>query len=94
MKKVVKDYNELFLHDDLWISFFLYFIKKNKILSLQEYLEKDSSGKPSLIYDSHIDSPGLISNYGKNLDEAVNKRDEIALKSLKYMINKVKELTF
>jgi len=89
-EKVVKDYNELFLHDDLWISFFLYFIKNNKILSLQEHLEKDSLGKPSLIYDSHIDSPGLISNYGKNLNEAVNRRDEIALKSLKYMINKVK----
>ena len=48
-EKVVKDYNELFLHDDLWISFFLYFIKNNKILSLQEQLEKDSLGKPSLI---------------------------------------------
>ena len=59
-------------------------------MDFQEYLEKDSSGKPSLIYDSHIDSPGLISNYGKNLNEAVIKRDEIALKSLKYMINKVK----
>ena len=89
-ERVVKDYNELFLHDDLWISFFLYFIKKNKILSLQEYLEKDSSDKSPLIYDSHIDTPGLISNYGKNLNEAVIKRDEIALKSLKYMINKVK----
>ena len=89
-ERVVKDHNELFLHDDLWISFFLYFIKKNKILSLQEYLEKDSSDKSPLIYDSHIDTPGLISNYGKNLNEAVIKRDEIALKSLKYMINKVK----
>ena len=89
-ERVVKDHNELFLHDDLWISFFLYFIKKNKILSLQEYLEKDSSDKSPLIYDSHIDIPGLISNYGKNLNEAVIKRDEIALKSLKYMINKVK----
>ena len=89
-ERVVKDHNELFLHDDLWISFFLYFIKKNKILSLQEYLEKDSSDKSPLIYDSHIDTPGLISNYGKNLNEAVIKRDEIALKSLKYMINKIK----
>ena len=89
-ERVVKDHNELFLHDDLWISFFLYFIKKNKILSLQEHLEKDSSDKSPLIYDSHIDTPGLISNYGKNLNEAVIKRDEIALKSLKYMINKVK----
>ena len=38
--KVVKDYKELFLYDDLWISFFLYFFKKNKILSLQKYLRK------------------------------------------------------
>ena len=35
--KVVKDYKELFLYDDLWISFFLYFFKKNKILSLHEH---------------------------------------------------------
>jgi hypothetical protein len=92
--KVVKNYKELFLHDDLWISYFLYFIKKNKILSLQEYLEKENGDKQSLIYKSHINSPGLISNYGKNLNEAVIKRDQIALKSLKYMVNKTKNLTF
>jgi len=34
--KVVKDYKELFLYDDLWISYFLYFFKKNKITIRQK----------------------------------------------------------
>ena len=42
---VVKDYHELFLYDDLWLSYFLFYFKKNKILSLQELLEIDASGK-------------------------------------------------
>ena len=43
--KVVKDYKELFLYDDLWISYFLYFFKKNKIFSLQNYLKKMMTAK-------------------------------------------------
>ncbi|SVE12721.1 uncharacterized protein METZ01_LOCUS465575, partial [marine metagenome] len=64
--KVVKNYKELFLYDDLWISYFLYFFKKNKILSLQEYLKKSEDGKPSLIYKIHIVTSGLVSTYGKD----------------------------
>ena len=52
--KVVKDYKELFLHDDLWISYFLYFFKKNKILSLQEHLRKNKEGKRNLIYKTQF----------------------------------------
>jgi len=92
--KVVKDYKELFLYDDLWISYFLYFFKKNKILSLQKHLKKDKDGKPALIYKTHIVASGLISTYGKDLVDAVNKRDKIALESLKYMQKKVKGLNF
>ena len=92
--KVVKNYKELFLYDDLWISYFLYFFKKNKILSLQEYLKKDDNGKPTLIYKTHIVASGLISTYGKNLIEAVRKRDQIALESFKYMQKKTKGLSF
>jgi|TARA_B110000438_G_C15812640_1_gene650368 hypothetical protein len=92
--KVVKDYKELFLYDDLWISYFLYFFKKNKILSLQEHLKKDIHGKPSLIYKTRIEAAGLISTYGKNLIEAVRKRDEIAIESFKYMQEKTKDLSF
>ena len=92
--KVVKNYKELFLYDDLWISYFLYFFKKNKILSLQEYLKKDNNGKPTLIYKTHIVASGLISTYGKNLIEAVRKRDQIALESFKYMQEKTKGLNF
>ena len=92
--KVVKDYKELFLYDDLWISYFLYFFKKNKILSLQEYLKKDSDGKPFLIYKKDIVTSGLIETYGKNLIDAVRKRDQIAVESFKYMQEKTKGLSF
>ena len=91
---VVKDYKELFLYDDLWISYFLYFFKKNKILSLQEHLKKDSEGKQSLIYKTRIVASGLVSTYGKNLIEAIKKRDQIAVKSFKYMQEKTKNLDF
>jgi len=92
--KVIKDYKELFLYDDLWISYFLFFFKKNKILSLQEHLKKTDNGKRSLIYKTHTVASGLISTYGNNLIEAVKKRDEIATKSFKYMQEKTKDLSF
>ena len=91
--KIVKDYKELFLYDDLWISYFLYFFRKNKILSLQEHLKKNNN-KRSLIYKTHIVASGLVSTYGKNLIEAVKKRDQIAFESLKYMDQKTKDLSF
>jgi len=92
--KVVKNYKELFLYDDLWISYFLYFFKKNKILSLQEHLKKNKDGKQLLIYKIHTVNSGLVSTYGKNIAEAVNKRDQIAVESFKYMQEKTKGLTF
>jgi len=92
--KIVKEYKELFLYDDLWISFFLYFFKKNKILSLSEHLKKDKNGKPSLIYKTHTVASGLVQTYGESLIEAVKKRDEIAMKSFNYMVDKTKGLTF
>ena len=92
--KVARDYKELFLYDDLWISYFLYFFKKNKILSLRKHLKKNNDGKPSLIYKTHIVASGLISTYGKNLIEAVKKRDQIAIESFKYMQKKTKGLNF
>ncbi len=92
--KIVKNYKELFLYDDLWISYFLYFFKKNKILSLQEHLKKNDEGKVSLIYKTSIVASGLISTYGENLVEAIKKRDKIAFESIKYMNDKTKGLTF
>jgi hypothetical protein len=92
--KVAKDYKELFLNDDLWISYFLYFFKKNKILSLQEHLKKNDDGKPSLIYTTRIVTSGLIQTYGKNLTEAFKKRHQIGVKSFKYMQEKTKGLSF
>jgi len=92
--KIVKNYKELFLYDDLWISYFLYFFRKNKILSLQEHLKKNHDNKRSLIYKTHIVASGLVSTYGKDLIEAVKKRDEIAFESLNYMDKKTKGLSF
>ena len=92
--KIVKNYKELFLYDDLWISYFLYFFKKNKILSLQNHLKKNYDNQRSLIYKTHIVASGLVSTYGKNLVEAVKKRDQIAFESLKYMDEKTKGLSF
>ena len=92
--KVVKDYKELFLHDDLWISYFLYFFKKNKILSLQNHLKKDKDGKFSPIYKKHIVASGLVETYGENLIEAVKIRDQIAIESFKYMQKKTEGLSF
>ena len=92
--KVVKNYKELFLYDDLWISYFLYFFKKNKILSLKDHLKKNNDGKPALIYKKHIVASGLVETYGKNLIEAVKKRDQIAIESFKYMQKKTEGLSF
>jgi len=91
---VVKDYKELFLYDDLWISYFLYYFKKNKILSLREHLKKESDGKLPLIYKTHIVAKGLISTYGNNLVDSVKKRDQIAIESFKYLAEKTKNLNF
>ena len=92
--KIIKDYEELFLYDDLWISYFLYFFRKNKILSLQDYLKKNNDGTSSLIYKKHIVASGLVETYGKNLIEAVRKRDQIAVESFKYIQKKTRGLSF
>ena len=91
---VVKNYKELFLHDDLWISYFLYYFKKSKILSLQKHLNRTEDKKPILIYKSHTESSGIISTYGDNLRESVMKRDQIAFESLKYLSEKTKNHKF
>ena len=92
--EVVKDYKELFLYDDLWISYFLYFFRKNKILSLREHLKKGDDGELSLIYEKHIVASGLIETYDKNLINAVRKRDQIAVESFKHIQEKTKGLSF
>ena len=91
---VVKDYKELFLYDDLWISYFLFYYKKNKIFSLQEHLKKRNDGMPILIYKKHIVASGLVETYGENINESIKKRDKIAIESFKYMIEKTKGLAF
>ena len=88
--RVVKDHKELFLCDDIWISYFLYHIKKNKILSLQEHIKKRDVGKITLIYKTHTKAAGLIELYGSNLKEAIKRRDKIARESLRYVVEKLK----
>ena len=93
-EKVVKDYKELFLNDDVWISYFLYFLKKNKIYSLQNHLKKTNESKSSLIYTKNLSDSGLIETYGKNVTEAFNKRNQISVESFRYIKEKMKNLSF
>ncbi len=90
--KVVKNNFDLFLYDDLWISFFLFFIKKNKILSLHNFLKEDENGKKKTIYKTHNDNLGLISTYGENLRDAVKERDKRAIVTFNYMLDELKKL--
>ena len=92
--KVIKNYKELFLYDDLWISYFLYFFKKTKILSLQQHLKKRKDEKLALIYKTRTVASGLISTYGDDIVTAVKKRDQIAFESFKYMQEKTKGKNF
>jgi len=52
--EVVKTNKDLFIHDDLWTSFFLFYVKKVKILSLQSHLRKTTNNEISPIYKKHI----------------------------------------
>ena len=61
---------------------------------MHEYLKKNNDGKPSLIYKIHIVTSGLVSTYGKEINEAVKKRDQIAVESFRYMQKKTKGLSF
>ena len=92
--KIVNTSDDLFFNDDLWISYFLYFIKKNKIFSLQNQLKKNSDGKSELIYEKRILSSGLIEMYGKDFNEAINKRNKILIRGFKYMQEMTKNLDF
>ena len=92
--QVVKKNEDLFIHDDLWTSFFLFYVKKVKILSLQSHLKKTVNNETSLIYKKHSQDNGLIESYGKNINEAVRNRDQIAMKSLEYMFSKIKQIKF
>ena len=91
---VVKTNKDLFIHDDLWISFFLFYVKKVKILSLQPHLRKTTNNEISPIYTKHSQDDGLIESYGKNINEAVRNRDQIAVSSLEYMFSKISQIKF
>ena len=92
--EVVKTNLDLFIHDDLWTSFFLFYVKKIKIFSLQGHLKKNANNEISPIYKKHNQDNGLIESYGKNINDAVRNRDQIAMKSLEYMFNKISKKEF
>jgi hypothetical protein len=92
--EVIKNNNELFIHDDLWTSFFLFYVKKIKILSLQSHLVSRKDKKIPLIYNKHTFDEGLISSYSKDINDAVRERDKIAIKNVEYMFNKIKNVSF
>ncbi len=92
-EEVVKTNHNIFIHDDLWISFFLFYLKKTKILSLRSHLKKHNN-EFELIYRKHVNDQSLISGYGKNINEAVKNRDQIALKSIDYMFDKINQKKF
>ena len=73
---------------------FYIFLKKIKYFLCRSILKKDKDGKFSPIYKKHIVASGLVETYGKNLIEAVKKRDQIAVESFKYMQKKTKDLSF
>ena len=56
--------------------------------------QKNTNTLFSPIYKKHTEDSGLILSYGKSINEAVKKRDEIAMKSFNYMVDKTKGLTF
>ena len=58
------------------------------------HCDKEIDDKLPLIYKTHIVAKGLISTYGNNLVESVKKRDQIAIKSFKYLAEKTKNLNF
>lgn len=91
---VVRKNKDLFIHDDLWISFFLFFVKKVKILSLQSQLKKNLKGESLLIYKKHIEDDGLITSYGKNINDAIKNRDLTAVASINYMLSMTKKIKF
>ena len=92
--EVVKTNLDLFIHDDLWTSFFLFYVKKIKIFSLQPHLKKTVNNEILPIYKKYIQDNGLIESYGKNINEAVRNRDQIAMKSLEYMFSKISQKKF
>ena len=57
----------------------------------KSHLKKTTDNSRPVIYKTHIHDGGLISSYGSNINEAVRKRDQIALKSLDYMFQEIKE---
>jgi len=91
---VIDSKEDLLIHDDLWISFYLFYIKKVKILSLRSDLKKNRNNQKEIIYTTHNRDGGLISSYGKNINEAIYNRDQIAIKSLEYMFEKTKGIKF
>ena len=66
--------------------------KSNNIF-LKRFKFKNQNNK-SLIYKKHSKDLGLIESYGKNINDAIRKRDEIAFKNMNYMFDKISKIKF
>ena len=77
----VKNNKNLFLNDDLWISMYLQFIAKNKILNLSEaYKEKT---KKEIVYEIHSNIDSLQDTIKKGL---LNRRKIAKLEYVKFRL--------
>ena len=76
---------------DIFLSF-LCKKSKNTITAIPS--KKNKSNELGFIYKKHTQDEGLISSYGKNINEAIRNRDHIALKSIEHMFNKISKMEF
>ena len=72
----------------------MFLVVHRVLLSLQSHLKVREDKKIPLIYKKHTLDEGLIESYSKNINEAVRERDKIAVKSIKYMFDKIKNINF
>lgn len=77
----VKNNINLFLNDDLWISLYLQFIAKNKILDLSDIFKRKTNKK--LVYEIHTNVDSLNDTIKKGL---INRRKIAKLEYLRFKI--------
>ena len=77
----VKNNINLFLNDDLWISLYLQYIAKNKILDLSDIFKKKTNKK--LVYEIHTNVDSLNDTIKKGY---INRRKIAKLEYLRFKI--------
>ena len=80
-KSFVQNNMNLFLNDDLWISLYLQFIAKNKILNLRERFKQKTNKE--LVYEIHSNIDSLKDVMKKGF---INRRKKAKIEYLKFRI--------